>query len=83
MNPSLFQLLDDRRIANADELPNTGIDVKFERLLSSIFIESENYGTRCSSIITVDQRQSLEFTELTHNGSSEFLKNPVTVSFNL
>ena len=81
INHSLFQLLADRRKANAAELPDTGIDVKFERLLSPIFIESEDYGTRCSSVITVDRHQKLEFTELTHNGNAEIVNNTISIDF--
>ena len=83
MLPSLFQLLGDRTTATADELPDTGVDMNFEKLLSSIYIEGEDYGTRCSSIITVDQYQQLTFTELTHNNDADLVNNPVTVSLRL
>ena len=81
MLPSLFQLLADRTTANDHELPDTGVDLHFERLLSSIYIEGERYGTRCSSVVTVDRLNQLNFSELTHNSEIESAKNPVTLSF--
>ena len=83
MLPSLFQLLGDRTTAKEDELPDTGVDLHFEKLLSSIYIEGEQYGTRCSSVITVDQFRQLRFTELTHDNNAVLADNPVTISFRL
>jgi uncharacterized protein with NRDE domain len=49
----LFNLLTDRHIAADAELPQTGIALEFERLLSSAFICSSAYGTRASSVLKV------------------------------
>ena len=83
IEPALFQLLADQTTANPTALPQTGIDSKFEKLLSSIFIESGHYGTRCSSVLTVNQFSQLNFTELTHNKSTELAVNPANVNFSL
>ena len=83
LNPLLFQLLSDQTTADSDQLPNTGIDGKFEKLLSSIFIKSDHYGTRCSSILTVDQFGQISFTELTHNRIDKGANNPITLQFDL
>ena len=83
IEPALLQLLGDQTTASSDDLPKTGIDSKFEKLLSSIYIESENYGTRCSSVITVNQLGQLSFTELTHDKNTEITVNPVILSFGL
>jgi len=48
-----FEILNDRRTPSDDQLPQTGITLEWERLLSSIFIASEQYGTRSSSVITI------------------------------
>ncbi len=59
----LFELLRDERTAKDDELPDTGIGLERERLLSSRFISSPEYGTRCSTVITIDSHQRVHFCE--------------------
>src|SRR5207302_107567 len=49
----LFELLADRTQAEATALPATGIAPEWERLLSSAFIVDSNYGTRCSTVLTI------------------------------
>lgn len=66
----LFGMLADRRIVPDSELPNTGIGLEKERFLSPIFIEGEDYGTRSSTVITVNRNNQVTFTErsfLEHN----------------
>lgn len=46
-----FDMLADTTQAPEHLLPQTGISPEWERLLSSIFIQSEVYGTRVSSLI--------------------------------
>ncbi|WP_454254186.1 NRDE family protein [Pseudomonas sp. Marseille-Q8238] len=59
----LLELLaDPTRAADAD-LPDTGIGLSGERLLSSIFIHSEGYGTRASSVLLVAADGSQRFIE--------------------
>ena len=41
------------RPANDDELPKTGLPLARERLLSSPFIVSPDYGTRSSSVLAL------------------------------
>lgn len=49
----LLGLLADPATAADAELPSTGVGLATERLLSSIFIASPNYGTRASTVVTV------------------------------
>lgn len=49
----LFAALGDRKPAGDAELPSTGMGRSLEKLLSSPFIVSPNYGTRCSTIVTL------------------------------
>lgn len=46
----LFELLADRRIIPDPALPATGVPLEWERLLSAVFVRSENYGTRASTV---------------------------------
>jgi len=51
---ALLALLADTLQASDSRLPDTGIGVARERLLSSRFIASEHYGTRASTALLVD-----------------------------
>ncbi len=60
---SLFTLLQNKEIADEDELPKTGIDRNMEKLLSSVFIDSEHYGTCCSTAIIFHKNNHVYFHE--------------------
>ena len=49
----LFSVLADRTRAPEHLLPATGVSAEWERLLSSAFIVSGNYGTRSSTVVLV------------------------------
>ncbi len=59
----LFDLLKDEKRAPDDLLPNTGLDIERERALSSMFIKSPGYGTRCSTVVLIENQNQVEFTE--------------------
>ncbi len=59
----LFDFLNDDTQAPDDQLPDTGIPYKWEKAISSLFIKTENYGTRCSTILLIDHSGNIEFTE--------------------
>lgn len=59
----LFELLYDDRRADSDQLPNTGIGLDRESALSSMFIKTNNYGSRCSTVVLVDQQNHVQFVE--------------------
>lgn len=47
---AFFQLLADQQIVPDENLPSTGVPIEWERLLSAVFVKSENYGTRASTV---------------------------------
>ena len=59
----LFEMLADEQKASDDELPDTGISRELEREVSSIFIKTEVYGTRCSTLLLIDNKGNIEFHE--------------------
>ena len=59
----LFDFLYDDQRAPDDKLPDTGIGMERERTLSSMFIKSPNYGSRCSTAVLVDQQNNVQFAE--------------------
>lgn len=63
----IFELLADCERASIKELPDTGVSAEREHLLSSIFIKSPDYGTRASTILTIDYDNHLCFRERTFN----------------
>lgn len=60
---SLLELLADTRKPLDEHLPETGVGIATERLLSSVFIASPNYGTRASSVLRVHVDGRREFLE--------------------
>lgn len=62
----VLNILDDTSPAKDEELPDTGVGLELERALSSIFIQSERYGTRSSTIVTVDKHNTVRFVEKTY-----------------
>ena len=62
----ILNLLDDTSPAKDEELPDTGVGLELERILSPIFIKSEKYGTRSSTIVTVDENINVKFVEKTY-----------------
>lgn len=68
---ALLDLLADREPAPDSLLPDTGVGLERERILSPIFIVSPDYGTRSSTVILVDRQGEVLFRERTFNGSRE------------
>lgn len=81
-----FALLADRQQASDARLPQTGIERATERLLSSRFIHSQTYGTRCSTLITVNHQQQIHIIERSFDahaaisGEQHFLLNKNAVA---
>jgi uncharacterized protein with NRDE domain len=59
----LFGLLSNRDRASDGQLPATGVGPEWERLLSSAFIASDNYGTRSSTVVLVGREGKIVFLE--------------------
>lgn len=60
---ALLELLADTHRPDDEQLPETGVGIATERLLSSVFIASPNYGTRASSVLKVHADGRREFLE--------------------
>lgn len=59
----LFALLADDEIAPDHHLPETGVPLEWERLLSSIFVRSPAYGTRASTVVVAGADGAVRFEE--------------------
>ncbi len=62
---AIFTLLSDTSTPDDHHLPDTGIGMEWERILSPIFVISDIYGTRSSSVIRCDHAGNLTFWERT------------------
>jgi uncharacterized protein with NRDE domain len=77
---SVFRVLYDQQRASDNELPDTGIGLERERALSSMFIKTTGYGTRCSTLLLIDRHQQVQITERTYN-TSDFTHFDTAFSF--
>jgi uncharacterized protein with NRDE domain len=70
----LLSLLEDRTQAEDCELPQTGVTLEWERLLSAMFIVSPGYGTRSSTALGLTNGGELWLAEKTwpEGSSREF-----------
>ncbi len=59
----LMEILTDHRIAEDHELPQTGVSLDIERMLSSRFIRSPEYGTRACTVLTINRDNRVDFSE--------------------
>ncbi len=67
--------MNDTELALDDQLPNTGIGIEKERLLSPMHINIDGYGTRCSTIITIDNDSNVTFKEVSYLPKNEFVSS--------
>ncbi len=60
---AMLELLRDSEPAPDEQLPLTGLSVELERMLSSAFVRGQDYGTRCSTVLTIDAAGAAVFAE--------------------
>ncbi|QUW22423.1 NRDE family protein [Sporosarcina sp. Marseille-Q4063] len=71
----LFNILMNAELAEDASLPKTGVELELERQLSPLFIQTPNYGTRCSTILLVDHDNNVTFIERTYENGQFKLEN--------
>jgi uncharacterized protein with NRDE domain len=67
----LFKLMKSDQKAQDEHLPQTGVPLSWEQLLSSIFIVSPEYGTRTTNIITLDDIGNISVYDQSYNEQGE------------
>jgi uncharacterized protein with NRDE domain len=75
-------LLRDDRPAPDELLPRSGLTQEWERLVSSAFIRSDEYGTRCSTVASIDTTGAVRFEEWTWNPAG-LEQGKVSFEFNI
>ena len=78
---SLFDILMNESRAKETELPETGLTKGMEKAISSIFINTENYGTRCSTLLLIDNTGNIEFTERQYKANSSAIIDEQSFQF--
>ena len=74
---ALFSVLADDEIVPDGELPNTGVPLEWERLLSAIFVHSEEYGTRASTVLSLSNDGRIVFEERSFGPEGRALQSSV------
>jgi uncharacterized protein with NRDE domain len=67
----VFPILEDRSPAADEELPDTGVGLELERMLSAPFIRTPDYGTRSSTVVLIEHTGSVTFVERSFDHSDE------------
>ncbi|MDZ7719954.1 MAG: NRDE family protein [Balneolaceae bacterium] len=79
----LFKLLMNDQRYPIETLPDTGLPKDKEKAVSSVFIETDKYGTRSSTIVIVDKNNRVQFAEKTYIPGSKKTNKIVRKSFEL
>lgn len=79
----LQNILLDKWCPEDDKLPNTGIELEWEKVLSSIFIESQNYGTRASTVLLIGNKNHVTFIEKSLKNSNTKEWNEIKYEFDI
>ncbi len=61
----IFGILKDSSYPPDSELPDTGVGLSWERVLSPLFITNKFYGTRSSSVVLIERSDRITFLERT------------------
>lgn len=69
-NP-LFSMLRDNTVAPDSDLPDTGVGLEKERWLSPIFIRTNEYGTRCSTLLLARRDGEIQYIERSFDTASD------------
>lgn len=79
----LFELLRNEKRADDEELPDTGVGMELERQLSPMFIRTKKYGTRNSTVVTVDKDGEVWFHERVYERGKTSIKQEQRFTFYL
>jgi uncharacterized protein with NRDE domain len=74
----IWRVLADRSPALDTKLPDTGVGLQWERILSPLFITSQDYGTRSSSIVLIEKSGKISIMERTFLNSGNEIKQGET-----
>jgi uncharacterized protein with NRDE domain len=71
---TLFDFLTDSEKAAEEHLPSTGIPKEWEKAVSSIFIKTDGYGTRSSTVLTITYDGEVQVIERRYEHQDDQVK---------
>lgn len=74
LHDQLINAFCDAQQAPEELLPDTGVGLTLERLLSPMFISDPSYGTRATTVVTRDTRGQLQVSEQTYAPGGQTLE---------
>ncbi len=77
----LFNILEDTEVPPDEALPHTGLTLEKERALSTIYVDTTNYGTQFQTIILISTSGEVQFYEKALVGQDN--RQLSTFAFNL
>ena len=80
---SIFEMLRNSDTYPIELLPDTGLSDEMEIAVSSVFILTDNYGTRSSSFITINNNQQLSFSENVYRPGTKTVESQKNISMQL
>jgi uncharacterized protein with NRDE domain len=72
---ALLDLLGNDQRPDDNQLPDTGVGLDMERVLSPMFIAAEGYGTRAMSVVTFRRDGLVRFNERSRNNLGQWKYN--------
>jgi uncharacterized protein with NRDE domain len=79
----LFSILENDRRAKDESLPITGLSLDLERAMSPVFIQTEEYGTRSSTVLLIDKDGHVTFTERVYKPGTNDIQSINRFEFDL
>lgn len=64
---AIYALLENTTTVPDEALPDTGVGLEWERVLSPAMIVGERYGTRCSTVVSISLNGEISLTECTRD----------------
>ena len=76
---SLIGIMSDPKTAPDTQLPDTGISAPWEKTLSSIFINTETYGTRATTVLLQEHNGKTQVTEQSYDQQGKIARRTQTL----
>lgn len=67
----LFQMMMDQTPADDQKLPNASLPIEIKRKISANFIDTEDFGTRSTTLLLVDHHNMVIFIERTYHSKND------------
>jgi len=80
---AFFNMLSDGSMPPDEDLPQTGVGLEWERILAPVFVKSDIYGTRSSTVLFINRENHVTLIERTFHKPPESNHMDVKYSFSI